>query len=107
MESEIKEINNYVHSHGMPHKGKVLMVASSPAVSEQTGWPIGFWAAELTHPLHVFQEAGYEVDLASTKGGKIEMDGFSNPTDESGFGGNRSERLNQKSFCDFLSLASL
>ena len=61
------------------------MIASSPAVSEQTRWPIGFWAAELTHPLHVFQEAGYEVDLASTKGGKIEMDAYSNPTDASGY----------------------
>lgn len=73
----------YVHAHGMPTKGKILMVASSPSVSEQTGWPIGFWAAELTHPLRVFQEAGYEVELASTEGGKIEMDGYSNPTDES------------------------
>jgi len=81
----MKETTHYVHSHGMPFKGKILMVASSPAVSKQTGWPIGFWAAELTHPLHVFQEAGYEVELASTQGGKIEMDGYSNPTDESGY----------------------
>ena len=85
MEPKIKETYNYVHSQGMPFKGKILMVASSPAVSGQTGWPIGFWAAELTHPLHVFQEAGYEVDLASTEGGKIEMDGYSNPTDASGY----------------------
>ncbi len=83
--STIKEQNKYVHAHGQAFKGKVLMVASSPAISEQTGWPIGFWAAELTHPLHVFQEAGYEVVLASTKGGKIEMDAFSNPTHQSGY----------------------
>ncbi|MEM9917846.1 MAG: type 1 glutamine amidotransferase domain-containing protein [Bacteroidota bacterium] len=82
---KIQEVNQYVHTHGMPFKGKILLVASSPAVSEQTGWPIGFWASELTHPLHVFQEAGYEVELASTQGGKIEMDGYSNPTDESGY----------------------
>ncbi|MCB2092471.1 MAG: type 1 glutamine amidotransferase domain-containing protein [Alphaproteobacteria bacterium] len=81
----IKEDLTYVHAHGMPSKGKILMVASSPSVSKQTGWPIGFWAAELTHPLHVFQEAGYEVELASTEGGKIEMDGYSNPTDASGY----------------------
>jgi putative intracellular protease/amidase len=81
----IKEINAYVHAHGMPSKGKILMVASSPSVSKQTGWPIGFWAAELTHPLHVFQEAGYEVELVSTEGGKLEMDGYSNPTDPSGY----------------------
>ena len=85
MESQVKETNNYVHSHGMPYKGKILMVASSPAVSQQTGWPIGYWAAELTHPLYVFQEAGYEVELVSTGGGKIEMDTYSNPTDASGY----------------------
>lgn len=79
------ESNEYVHFHGAPSKGNILMVASSPTVSEQTGWPIGFWAAELTHPLLVFKEAGYEVALASTEGGKIEMDGYSNPTDESGY----------------------
>lgn len=61
------------------------MVASSPSVSAQTGWPIGFWAAELTHPLRVFQESGYEVTLASTEGGALQMDGFSNPTDASGY----------------------
>ncbi|WP_299461668.1 type 1 glutamine amidotransferase domain-containing protein [uncultured Microscilla sp.] len=82
---EIKEVKNYVHPHGAPHKGKILMVASSPAVSKQTGWPIGFWAAELTHPLQVFQEAGYEITIASTAGGKIVMDGYSDPTDESGY----------------------
>ncbi|GAB4415778.1 MAG: type 1 glutamine amidotransferase domain-containing protein [Bacteroidia bacterium] len=81
----IKEVQSYVHAHGMPARGRILMVASSPAVSAQTGWPIGFWAAELTHPLHVFQEAGYEVVLASTEGGALQMDAYSNPTDASGY----------------------
>lgn len=81
----IIETNHYVHPHGAPSKGKILLVASSPAVSAQTGWPIGFWAAELTHPLWVFSEAGYEVALVSTEGGKLEMDGYSNPTDPSGY----------------------
>ncbi|MDX2046355.1 MAG: type 1 glutamine amidotransferase domain-containing protein [Chitinophagaceae bacterium] len=61
------------------------MVASSPAVSKQTGWPVGFWAAELTHPLRVFQEAGYEIELVSTEGGRLEMDSYSNPADPSGY----------------------
>ncbi|MGB0523395.1 MAG: type 1 glutamine amidotransferase domain-containing protein [Flammeovirgaceae bacterium] len=85
MESKIKEETRYVHAHGMPTKGKILMVASSPTTSKQTGWPIGFWAAELTHPLHAFQEAGYEVELVSTEGGKVVMDSYSNPTDASGY----------------------
>lgn len=82
---KVKEANNYVHFHGAPSKGKILMVASSPATSKQTGWPIGFWAAELTHPMRVFQEAGYEVELVSTEGGRLMMDAYSNPTDASGY----------------------
>jgi putative intracellular protease/amidase len=83
--SAITEVQSYVHFHGAPSKGKILMVASSPSVSQQTGWPIGFWAAELTHPLRVFQEAGYEVELVSTEGGALAMDGYSDPTDASGY----------------------
>ena len=85
MTTLVNEKETYVHFHGAPHKGRILMVASSPAVSEQTGWPIGFWAAELTHPLYVFQEAGYEVELVSTAGGEVVMDGYSDPRDESGY----------------------
>jgi len=84
METGIKEIKGYVHDHLQPKKGKVLMVVSSPVVSELTGWKIGFWASELTAPLLVFEEAGYDVDLASTEGGKVEMDGPSDPLHESG-----------------------
>jgi putative intracellular protease/amidase len=83
--NNVKEMQRYVHFHGAPSQGKILMVASSPAVSKQTGWPIGFWAAELTHPLHVFREAGFEAELVSTEGGKIEMDSYSDPTDASGY----------------------
>lgn len=102
---KLTEVNNYVHFHGAPAKGKILMVASSPSVSKQTGWPIGFWAAELTHPLRVFQEAGYEVELVSTEGGKLEMDGYSNPTDPSGYSAGDIITLGymqQKSFTDML-----
>ena len=81
----IKEKRSYIHFHGAPLKGKILMVASSPTVSQQTGWPIGFWAAELTHPLHVFQQAGYGIELVSTAGGKLVMDSYSDPTDASGY----------------------
>jgi hypothetical protein len=34
--SSVIELNSYVHAHGMPSKGKILMVASSPTVSKQT-----------------------------------------------------------------------
>jgi putative intracellular protease/amidase len=103
--AKVKEVQSYVHFHGAPTKGKILMVASSPATSKQTGWPIGFWAAELTHPLRVFKEAGYEVELVSTEGGKLMMDGYSNPTDASGYSAHDVISLGymqQKGFNDML-----
>src|SRR5574343_1313961 len=102
---KITEVTNYVHFHGAPAKGKILMVASSPTSSKQTGWPIGFWAAELTHPLRVFQEPGYKVELMSTNGGKLVMDSYSNPTDPSGYSANDVITLGymqQKAFNDML-----
>ena len=67
-----------------PDKPKrVLVLASNPAVSEQTGWPIGFWWSELTHPYWEFVEHGYEVDVASPDGGPLHADSWSDPRDES------------------------
>ena len=55
-----------------PDKPKtVLIVASNPAVSATTGWPIGFWWSELTHPYWEFTEHGYTVDIASPDGGAM------------------------------------
>ncbi len=71
--------------HNAGNNGKILMIASNPSVSKQTGWPIGVWYAELTHPYWVFSEAGYSVDIASLNGGKIEFDAFSDPEDASGY----------------------
>lgn len=66
-------------------KGKILMIAANPSVSQQTGWPIGFWLAELSHPYWEFFEAGYEVEIVSPDGGKLEFDSFSDPEDASGY----------------------
>jgi putative intracellular protease/amidase len=62
---------------------KVLMVCSNPAVSGQTGWPIGFWWAELTHAWWEFTQHGYDVDVVSPDGGRLEADSWSDPRDES------------------------
>ena len=69
--------------HNAGNNGKILMIASNPSISKQTGWPIGVWYSELTHPYWVFTEAGYTVDIASLEGGKLEFDQFSDPEDES------------------------
>jgi putative intracellular protease/amidase len=67
-----------------PDKPKrVLVLASNPAVSGQTGWPIGFWWAELTHPYWEFTERGYSIDVASPEGGRLQADSWSDPRDES------------------------
>lgn len=69
--------------HNAGNNGKILLIASNPSINKQTGWPIGVWAAELTHPYWEFMNAGYSVDIASPDGGEIKIDGFSNPEDES------------------------
>jgi putative intracellular protease/amidase len=66
-------------------KKKVLLIAANPATSPTTGWPIGFWWAELTHPFWAFTEAGYEVEIRSPKGGALQADGYSDPEDASGY----------------------
>src|SRR6266542_1337570 len=63
-----------------PH---VLMVVANPSKSSTTGWPVGFWAAELTHPYFEFMRARYEVTIASPDGGEVEIDALSDPRDES------------------------
>jgi putative intracellular protease/amidase len=63
-----------------PH---VLMVVANPTVSTTTGWPVGFWAAELTHPYYEFMRVRYDVTVASPDGGKVELDALSDPRDES------------------------
>ena len=63
----------------------VLLLASNPATSPVTGWPIGFWWAELSHSAHAFMEAGYDVTIASPEGGDLEGDGWSDPEHESGY----------------------
>jgi len=62
--------------HNAGHHGRILMVASNPATSKTTGWPIGVWYSELTHPYRAFTEAGYRVDIASLEGGEIRVAAF-------------------------------
>lgn len=67
----------------MPHK--ILMICANPTTSPVTGWPIGFWWAELSHAWMEFTHAGYDITIASPKGGDLEADGFSDPEHESGY----------------------
>lgn len=69
----------------MSRPKRILMIASNPATSPVTGWPVGFWWAELSHAHQVFEEAGHEITIASPKGGPVEADAYSDPEDESGY----------------------
>jgi hypothetical protein len=71
----IASANMFVQ-HNASNKGKTLMIASNKSTSQQTGWPIGVWSAELTHPYWVFSEGGYTVDNASLEG-ELFFDSFS------------------------------
>jgi putative intracellular protease/amidase len=66
-------------------KTRILMVVSNPTTSTTTGWPVGFWAAELTHAYKLFLEKGYDVTIASPRGGTVEIDSLSDPRDSSGY----------------------
>jgi len=64
---------------------RVALVISNPAVSTTTGWPVGFWWSELSHPYFALTEAGYEVQLFSPEGGRCSADAMSDPRDASGY----------------------
>jgi putative intracellular protease/amidase len=63
----------------------VAIVASNPATSPVTGWPVGFWWAELTHPYWELTSRGYDVTVHSPDGGRLEADSWSDPRDPSGY----------------------
>lgn len=67
------------------NRKRVAIVIANPAVSTTTGWPVGFWWSELTHPFLRFTEAGYKVEIFSPQGGKCEADALSDPRDPSGY----------------------
>lgn len=81
------------------------MVVSNPAVSNTTGWPVGFWAAELTHAYNLFTENVFDVTIASPKGGRVEVDALSDPQDPSGYSKDDTVSLgchNDKKFTSLL-----
>jgi len=67
------------------HPKRIAIVIANPAISTTTGWPVGFWWSELTHPWFVFTERGYAVEVFSPDGGRCEADALSDPRDPSGY----------------------
>lgn len=65
-----------------PSKGTILLVAANQ-VQAPNGWPLGVWAAEISHPYEELVHAGYRVEIVTLKGGDIYIDGYSDPRHES------------------------
>lgn len=65
-------------------RGRVLLVAANMSQAGN-GWPVGVWAAELSHPYDELAHAGYAVDIASPDGGDLFIDPYSDPRHESGY----------------------
>ena len=83
----------------------VLIIVANPAVSTTLGWPVGFWASELIHPYDTLTKAGHRVTIASPNGGKVELDGYSDPSDTSGYSKDDAlslEYLNKPGFTKLL-----
>ena len=55
---------------------KILIVVSSQDKKGDFDVVAGFWFPELTHPIKVYYDEGYDFDIASPKGGLAPFDGF-------------------------------
>jgi putative intracellular protease/amidase len=82
----------------------ILIVVANPAISTTLGWPVGFWASELIHPYDALNKAGLRVTIASPKGGKVELDSYSDPRDASGYSKDDTLSLAYLSKPDFVKL---
>lgn len=63
-------------------KKRILMALTSHDKKGSTGEPTGAYVPEIAHPHAVFVAAGYRVDMVSTRGGRVPLDGVerSDPT---------------------------
>jgi putative intracellular protease/amidase len=56
---------------------RILSIVSN--TTKLKGFPVGFFAEEMTRAFLMFTEAGHRVDLASPKGGEVMFDTHSDP----------------------------
>jgi putative intracellular protease/amidase len=54
---------------------RILIALTSHDRKGDTGEPTGAYLPEVAHPWEVFRRAGFDVDFASVKGGKVPIDG--------------------------------
>lgn len=64
---------------------RTLIVVANEIMHPRLGYPLGFWAAELTHPYAELLAHGHQITIASLDGGRVTVDGYSDPRHESGY----------------------
>lgn len=72
----------------------VLIVTTSHNILGETGYPTGLWLPEMTHPFSALQNAGFNITLASVKGGNVPIDPYSVPSNPQGT--NRDDPITEK-----------
>ncbi len=60
----------YLSENILPKKGKILAIVTSIGSMGESGKSTGYELTELSRPYYVFKANGFDVDIASTKGGK-------------------------------------
>jgi len=68
-ESQISDLA-YLTDNVQPFRGKILAVVTSADTMGESGKATGYELTELARAYYVFQANGFEVDVASPKGGK-------------------------------------
>ncbi len=69
MESTLPEELSYLTKDSVAHRGKILAVVTSTATMGPEGKTTGYEMTELARAYYVFMANGFEVDVASPKGG--------------------------------------
>ena len=82
-----------VAAQQIPSK-KILIVTTSHNVLGKTGFPTGIWLPEMTHPFSTLTNAGFNITIASVKGGNVPIDPYSIPSNPQGT--NRDDPMTEK-----------
>ena len=56
------------------NQNKILIILTSHTELSESKEKTGFWFEEMSTPYYEFKDRGFEVDIASIKGGKVEAD---------------------------------
>ena len=58
----------------MPGTNRILIIVTNVGEYEKVGYRTGLWLGELTHFLDVAEKAGFQMDIASPRGGYVPID---------------------------------